>query len=286
VNNRAIAARRALIIVGTILFIAVSFILCAMRYVISTHYTVMNGQKLRIVAARGETISFSFNLDDALNVPYWGSHGIGLIFNAPSAQTIAVVAPQEADTGYALYVNGQAGTGITITRSITIPPIGGPETETIQGNIKGDMIYPITIGSGTFDDHSTTFNVPVELDLVSETDLWLASGRALFYGVFILDTLLILALPFGLDIYDARHAYFPTRERFVFTPEGCRMIFLLGLVATVGLLLTIVFLFPLLQEQGKTEVTLLLGILLLALLVAWLTTNLRKRQRGGDPLKL
>lgn len=219
---------RSFLFLLTLVFVSISFCVSASQYTYSFYYedaitandftTTESLPLLHLTASPGETLVLQFQIVHAVNPNYWASDGITFQLGNQKQQ---ILAPKQPDWTNDIEVIHMAP---TIQGDITIPSLGRGETQTVRGQIRGTLIYPVQDSDTypyTYTDHQVNITQPVQVQLLAHLTFWWQNGRFLFYGIALLDALLLMVSPFTVsltknNLFNTHAAYFTCSTRLVF----------------------------------------------------------------------
>lgn len=172
------------------------YIQTAHNYAEHYNFVAHNGQPLKIVAARGDTVTISLPVKAGIS-GYWASdQGLDLSLDGISTP-LPVVEPKKQGWGDDLHASvSEIGEDFTIAGSATIPSsIGGAEQRVLSGTFSGRIYYPKVAGVFQFQETTLDIQVPVQIQLMPQGSQRQSSGQLsfeIFAGIAILCGALLL----------------------------------------------------------------------------------------------
>jgi hypothetical protein len=133
----------------------------------------LSGKPIHLRGGRGQEIDL-YIVDDVSLAGLWASE-TGLKLSLASDETgfetsFEVVPPEEKDWDEDIATTSSTDHELEIPVSFTVPDAPGPEAQTLRGAITGDFLYPRSTGERTFDEVSTSLEIPVTLDVLNDED--------------------------------------------------------------------------------------------------------------------
>jgi len=146
---------------------------------------LQNNQPITLTTARNESFILAIQIDDGIN-GYWASPGgLSLNLNVDGEDMSFVVVPPRPQgwNGAVVTTSSSDGVSYKVSGTVTLPAsIGGPEQRLLTGTLTGKIVY--AQGPGYITDQSIDVNVPVTLQLVSQSSYLWSSGTIL-YEIFV-----------------------------------------------------------------------------------------------------
>jgi hypothetical protein len=155
-----------------------AYILSARNYAGHHSFLAENGKTLKIIAARGETITIAIQVSGTI-AGYWATDGLQLTLNGVNTP-LTVVAPKERDWGSTISTKMSAtDETATVSGDVMLPSsISGPEQRTVSGTLSGTISYPS--GGFLFSTKTLDVNVPVQIQLEPQSSTFWSDGRIFF----------------------------------------------------------------------------------------------------------
>jgi hypothetical protein len=185
VQGRAHRLRWNLLRVGLVAWFLlgiVGYITALQNYVDHHVYTVQGNKAITITTARNQAFILVIPINDGIET-YWASPS-GLLLRFDGENTpLMVVPPKPQDWGDILVTTmSENHTSYKISGTVTIPDsIGGPEERQLMGRLSGSIVYAQY--QGDFTDQNIDVNVPITIQLVSQSSYFWSSG-VIGYEIF------------------------------------------------------------------------------------------------------
>jgi hypothetical protein len=139
-----------------------------------TNALVVNGTPLKIQIARGVSVPIEIQIHNEQAITGFSASqdGLRLVLDGNGLST--VVTPASPPTwNDRIECQKDCNQGIKVPGSLMLPPIPGPEVQTVEGKITGTILYPVGVActnlslNGCFENRSMEISIVVQLKVLS-----------------------------------------------------------------------------------------------------------------------